>query len=113
MSSLELSVRLVRSFYDLPCNLDPVTSEGRQSTRHPRQFEHRGTSLRWVRDLNPPSDRPGKTLSDESPCIPSGFTLPRIKEATGAMDAWESAKARRLGVEILAISPGLTCVGAL
>src|SRR5580700_2878131 len=71
MSSSELSGRLVRSFYDLPCNLDPVTSEGRQSTRHPRQFEHRGTSLRWVRDLNPPSDRPGKTLSDESPCIPS------------------------------------------
>src|ERR1700722_16398927 len=69
MSSLELSGRLVRSFYDLPCNLDPVTSKGRQSTRHPRQFEHRGTSLRWVRDLNPPSDRPGKTLSDESPCI--------------------------------------------
>src|SRR5580704_12036848 len=66
--------RIVRppcSFYDLPCNLDPVTSEGRQRTRHPRQCEHRGTSLRWVRDLNPPSDRPGKTLSDESPCIPS------------------------------------------
>jgi hypothetical protein len=29
------------------------------------------------------------------------------------MDAWESAKARRLGVEILAISLGRTCVGAL
>jgi len=82
MSSLELSGRLVSSFDDLPCNLDPVTSEGRQSTRHPRQFDHGRTSPPGVRkcemDTKAHSSKPITQQSRQSP-VPLLWKCPFLR----------------------------------